>query len=53
MGAFEFEDDEVKLSLDSSRLCFKASNKSTRSLHWSSSWRNESMSALSVSDEGR
>jgi hypothetical protein len=42
-----------RLSFDSSRLFFNTSSRSTRSLHWSSSCRRDSMRAFSVSDAGR
>jgi hypothetical protein len=44
---------EARLSLDSSRLLFRASNSSTLSLHCSSSCRIESTRAFSVEDVGR
>jgi hypothetical protein len=52
VGASTSAPDE-RLSLDSSLLFFKASSRSTRSLHCSSSCRNDSSRALSVSDAGR
>jgi hypothetical protein len=42
-----------RLSFEPSRLFFSASNRSTLSLHWSSSWRNDSKRAFSVEEVGR
>jgi len=53
VGAFASRDNEDKLSLDVSRLFLSASNRSTRSLHCSSSCRRDSSKALSVSEAGR
>lgn len=52
-GASAPDDCEARLSFDSSLLFFKASNKSTRSLHCSSNCRNDSKRAFSVEDVGR
>jgi hypothetical protein len=46
-------DGEARLSFDSFLLFSRASNKSTRSLHCSSSCRSDSKSAFSVDDVGR
>jgi len=53
VGASLSDESEARLSFDSLRLFFSASNRSTRSLHCSSNWRSDSISALSVSDAGR
>lgn len=52
-GASVSGDGEARLSLDSSLLFFRASSRSTRSLHCSSSWRSDSKRAFSVDDVGR
>lgn len=53
VGASLSEDCEARLSFDSFLLFFRASSRSTRSLHCSSNWRSDSIRALSVSDAGR
>jgi hypothetical protein len=53
VGAVGSKAGDVKLSFESSRLFFKASNRSTRSLHCNSSWRKDSNSAFSVEEVGR
>jgi hypothetical protein len=46
-------DGSTRLSLDSFRLFSRALNNSTRSLHCSSSCRNDSKRAFSVEEAGR
>lgn len=53
VGAFASSGGDVKLSFEPSLLFFNASNRSTLSLHCSSSCRSDSKSAFSVEDVGR